>query len=651
MFWALALLAPLAALPAPRAHAQPATPADALAASAREGRAPDADQTLRAFRTLRRYVDQWGLPPRPEPGELPSVAGAAVQIRYEGQLIGRGSDVVSEVTAAADRDDPRARVLWRAMMQAFSEADRRVPVKRDLLRDDRLAEAGRRAVLSVELAGALTPIDPQSFDDFDVLIRPGLDGLAVKGAAGVFAAFPSTMFASNAVPSTAARSLVAQALGEPAAALEDWAKLKPRGKLSVFKFRVTHAAQTGPGAQPTLLYRGDTPVGLLGLDQAGLRSMAASMAQAIQSRTRRADSGGLRLLGLFQSWKGVFRDEQAGVHEAALAALALRRYSALPGLDAKAASAAADTANRLMLELAEGPAGAGADAEPASAAVVVLAVAERRALASPGPASQAELELYRRCAARLDRAFDRSRGFEAELPPPARGPVAAALAAVADLNARGETVVDDIDRPLALQAVRRALADAPPAALVAQMPLLGLAELRLAKKGEIPSAVALRQMRAQLWAHQIMPGSTADGQDDLVGGVVFADGSSLPAWQCLRPLAFAATMLGDERLTTAQEVQGEVARLILAARFLRQLQARGGESWSAPRPDLAEGGIRAAPWDHNHPPDATSIGLLMISELLDALNRRAAPPTTTTAAPAQPSQPAPPAAPSEPRPG
>ncbi len=140
---------------------------------------------------------------------------------------------------------------------------------------------------------------------------------------------------------------------------------------------------------------------------------------------------------------------------------------------------------------------------------------------------------------------------------------------------------------------------------------------------DLPAAVALRQMRAEVWKHQLSELDAGDEGADLVGGIVFTSGdtSPLPTWQCVRPLAFIATMLGDPRLTEPHERAIELARLLKAFRFLRQLQIDQSVGWMHPAPDSVVGGLRAAAWDHTTPPDATSLALLAVCELLRSLDK------------------------------
>jgi hypothetical protein len=109
----------------------------------------------------------------------------------------------------------------------------------------------------------------------------------------------------------------------------------------------------------------------------------------------------------------------------------------------------------------------------------------------------------------------------------------------------------------------------------------------------------------------------------MLGGSVFTkgEGTPLPTWECVRPIAFIATMLGDDRLTEPAERQQETFHLLLALRYLRQLQADESCGWLYPHPEQARGGVRASTCDHTMPPDATSLTLMAVCEAIKSLER------------------------------
>ncbi len=178
------------------------------------------------------------------------------------------------------------------------------------------------------------------------------------------------------------------------------------------------------------------------------------------------------------------------------------------------------------------------------------------------------------------------------------------------------------DRDVAVRDLRALYTTTRPGGLVGLMPWLGWAELRLAGDGPVLAGAALRQVREQVWQHQLTIADTGLADRDLVGGIIFTQGAaSLPTWTTARPAALCATMLGDPRLTTVAEASGEVVRLIGAMRFLMQLSAREAESAFLPRADLARGGIREAVWSPHQPPEASAMTLLTVCEFLRSVER------------------------------
>jgi hypothetical protein len=152
------------------------------------------------------------------------------------------------------------------------------------------------------------------------------------------------------------------------------------------------------------------------------------------------------------------------------------------------------------------------------------------------------------------------------------------------------------------------------------MPWLGWADVALHRSGELPAAVALREMRSQLWAHQLKAQDLSADDPDLAGGIVFTTNRQpLPTWQAARPLAFVATMLGDPRLTEEQEVAGETVRLLEALRYLRQLTASEAEAHLYKDPARAIGGVRASVFDQRMPPEATAMTLMTVCETIKSL--------------------------------
>lgn len=592
---------------------------------ARGARGPEIATAQAALAKVRSDVDAWAMPPEARAGEYGPVAGACVTLRLGAVVIGRGAGVVLEPDAAA-----RAKVIHAATAAALRQAVLRLPISRDVLRNEEPAPIGRAVSISLELAGEPTPIVTESLGRLEAVAAPGLSGLAVVSADRTAAVFPAAMMAAGQNADEAARALVLEVTGEADLAVDDLAKVSAARGLKWFAFRVTHVVQRDTAARAVALHRGDVPVSVGGTTTAALRQAADEVARHLVRRVSADEAGRGAAGGGAGDGPGLDEYEAASGRrgraappaEVALTALALRRYTDQTGraaaepfvpthTPAGPRGASEEAWGLLMLRLERGGAAGETPAwdDPLAAALVTLNVLpDGGFLGRP---------LAEKCIATVRGSFDAAAGFRAGVPVVARGALAAALVALA-----GQADATEADRAAATAAVRRGFADTPAGALVTTMPFLGWAELQLARGGgAVPAGAALRQMRERLWANQIGPVEPGDDREDLVGGVLFADGGAVPTWACLRPLAFAATMLGDARLTTAEERAGQTVRLVYAARFVRQLQAGSGAAWLYPDWPAAEGGLRAAPGRHAMPAGASGMGLIMLTELLGSLER------------------------------
>ncbi len=573
---------------------------------------PTPADTMRAYRSIRTWVDGWGLPARPGTGDLPIASGANVALRLEGEVIAQGSRMA--LTTAGETAD---RAIWEAVVRAFEQADRRLPVERDVLRGERLRELGPSISLSLELAGAVIPFEPSTLEDLDTMLAAGIDGLAVRvaGAPGenasgeLEAMFPGAMLTANLAPSEAMRPLISRATGQPTLALLQPRELRERHNVTFYRFRTTHVAQPSAGVQPVFLDRGAR---LIGLDSVDSRADLVAFATDLAGNLVRRRYPGVEPLGLFGThvpWTGKYDPAIASMPEQMLTYRALAAFAQAPGVDPARAREATALAE-VLLRAAATPTDERAMAweSPIDAAAVLLAM--------PDPAQAPTPEVRRlieRCTETVLSAMS-SRGGEA-IPQAARAFVALAATRI-PLHASD-----------ARSLVRELFKATQEDSLVSHMPWLGWAELDLAGVGgDIPAAIALRRMRDLVYVHQIRPDDAGADGPDLVGGIVFTKSRNpLPTWQAARPIAFLATMLGDPRLTAPDERSRELVRLLTSLRFLRQLQADDATAWMQAMPASARGGIRSAPWDQRMPVDATAITLLAVTETiksLDAISRQ-----------------------------
>lgn len=240
-------------------------------------------------------------------------------------------------------------------------------------------------------------------------------------------------------------------------------------------------------------------------------------------------------------------------------------------------------------------------------------------------------------------------GFADNVPKSARALFAQALVAVhrspAALQACG--VQPDALLGSARAALTEAYLGAGPGDLVSQLPWLWWAQELIAEPGDaLPPA--LLELREHLWENQLRE----TDNPDLLGGIILreqlqASGKPMPTWQGLRPITFAAAALRDDRMTPQPQRMSELAKLLGSLRFTRQLvtdescgwaggvedqtlansaetlpASSVGTPWSTqppiPPPTMLWG-VKAAPWDHRLPLDASVAGLLALSESLRSL--------------------------------
>lgn len=599
----------------PSAHASPAQPQQPQpkVKSTDPDAPPDPASSMRAFKMLNGWVRRWSIPENPAPDDLTAFPGAAITLRLRGEIVGRGSDMGGDL-----------KTLWRAAVAALGEANHRMPLENDALRDESVKEMVRDMTLSLELAGPLVPINVKTFEEAERTLSPGLDGVAVRIGDRTASMFPGTMLATNTTIALALGAMASQAGADPTLSLIEPADLVSKHGATLYRFRVSHLAQPASGREAEFLYRGARLFNLSSLNKSEIQAMADRIAEHLLTRAwPGADAIGM--VGTYEPWRDRYEPPVAAPADQLMTAYALLQYAQSPGVNPPRAREAERFVQRVLTDLKSVEPGEIKPWEdPAAAACWVALTALGSA---PAPES---------CRKRVLASFDSENGFKADVPVAARGMVALALVEMTREDSGAAPRQEAVG--LAESAVRRAFRDTPEGELVSQMPWLGWAELRLAAiKGrpDVPAAVALRQMRKAVWEHQVGPldegaSESKGGGLDMVGGIVFAPRTAgtpaRPTWQSARPLAFLATMIADARLTPPAEKNLELARLLSGLRFLRQLGADDSTAWMYPNRTRALGGIRAAPWDQRMALDASAITLLTVCEVLKYLDQGSTPP-------------------------
>lgn len=593
---ALAGIAPAQPAASPTSTNQPPKTVPLLGQPEANGAAdpapPDPARAMQCYKAVDEWVRRWQTPMDPV-GQAPLPA-AAVTLRYQGSVVGRGVAVASQPEGASG-------ILMIATSRALNEARERMPIDHDALFDENLKAAAAHIAVTVEVAGRLIPIQPDQYADAVSLVAPGLEGVAVRIGDSIDAIFPETMLATGTDAAAAIRALVAKTSNDPALGLKEPKELREKNGAAFYRFKVTVVGQVGEGRQPEFFQRGGRVARLSELTEEGLKRWANTLAAHLQAQiTSEADkcamSGGLQPV--------VGSADPASPDEKALAALALFGSKSQGSSDAVlaqciclAASALADTKSAADL----------------STQALVEATRCRVLMVNRQVSMQPAAAAFLRSPAvgRPERLIGEDGEFGNSVQGVEKGLLIYALSLCASMEQR--TILD--------RAIRRDFRDTQPGFLVGQMPWLGWAEREIHDADDIPSAPALREMRSQLWAHQLQAQDLSPDDRDLAGGIVFSTNRQpLPTWQAARPLAFVATMLGDPRLTEDKELASETVRLLEALRYLRQLTAEEPEAHMYKDPARAIGGVRASVFDQRMPPEATAMTLMAVCETIKSLD-------------------------------
>ncbi|MEX2219760.1 MAG: hypothetical protein WD749_13485 [Phycisphaerales bacterium] len=563
---------------------------------------PEPNAAMAAFHRVADFVRARPLAPGAE--RLVECPAIAVTLRLDGQVIGRGATISADPSAAGS-------AVPQAAVTAITEARQRVPIERDALFEEKFRALAERFTVTLELSGALIPLAPREWADVAAEVAPGLEGVAVRLGDRLAAFFPEQMLATGTDPAAAAGSLVSRLTGDPTLALKKPAELIAEHGAVFYRFKSTTIAQPRAGASPMFLHRGGRVVRQSEMTEAELRRWAAQMAATLQrwrstGENRTGADGGLDpVLGQ------VLADWAPPADQVLVAYSLVSYFRAAETFDKPGAKEAGYRASLIMRDLAIVDPG---EAEPWSD--VVAAEFCQAMLVSMKPLMWVDdpgvSTLWERCIDATKGVFHHEKGFAPSVP---RGRLG--LVAWARLMVDYATTLDGPGQEYA--AVTEAFKATPPGELVSQMPWLGWADVRY---GHQRAAVALREMREMVWKHQLRPEDLPADQQDFAGGIMFtASRQPLPTWHAARPLAFIATMLGDERLTPDEEVPAELSRLLASLRFLRQLTAAEAEGHMYANPDQALGGVRASLFDQRMPPEATAFTLMTVCETLLSLEK------------------------------
>ena len=589
------------AQPTPASENQPADPLADLLAGRRDAtgsgaRLPNPSEAMDAYAAVESWLREWK---EPENFEIPAAA-VRVSAYQHGRMVAEASEVVR--SGAVDAPFALALATGRA----------KVAIRRELLPRggvlgaELMPELTADLTLSVELAGPFTPLSRTELLNPDTAVRPGLTGVAVRAGELWAVEFPSQLMASGTAPAVRLAAMAAMLLEDPAIGVELLVDLQSERGVAFYRFDVVHVASVGPDGAPVFLTRGNQIVERSAVTTASLVRFAEGLIDHAGAIRIESDAR-LGLMGTIHATRGVADPAVALPTQQSLVALGLARLAEAPQLPEPTRERARTFARQILGDLAHVDPGEIAPADDGVACAVLWVV-----LAGMDLADAPDLRaLQRTCESML------AAHTAAPLATP-RGTVAEAVLAWAVAERAART---GQDRAFAESQLRALVRETPKGGMVGLMPWVGWAELALAGEGPVASAVYLREVRDAVWTYQLTLRDTGIEERDLQGGIVFTSGGlSLPTWNSARPIAFAATMLRDPRLTTPEEMPGEVVRLIDAMRFLQQLAAGPAVAAFSGRPELVRGGVRAAVWDPHQPPEATALAMLATAELLCSLD-------------------------------
>ncbi len=566
------------------------------------GDPPAPEAAMAAYRTVDAWVREWKVADAKQ-GELalPSCDAASITLRLAGETIARGVEV-------ATTPESRASVIAAAAKAALKEAEPKLGIPRDAMYEATRRDVAKQVTISIQLAGALIPISPKDAADAMAMVNPGVEGVGARLGDRLAVTFPERMLTTATEPGPALGTLVGKLAGDATLAVELLSKLAKDHGAVYYRFRVTHLAQTRVAEPPIFLKRCGKVVRVAEIDEAELRRWADEMAR---STLARMGQGSASSLGVLDPCRGV--DEPTEDFGKAALACALLTYATSVHDKSQKSAIVKEALGAIRAVVG----GASRPSLPTSAMCAVALHEGRTKAAWWSDEGLRGIPGWRADALRA--GFTRERGFDPGIPSAAQGLVAwFYVRQERHLHAWGTLEPPDTRNR---DSVSAAFQNVAGGGLVGQLPWLGWAAAELNEGSSLPQAVALREVRSQLWQHQLQSETLLSDQQDLAGGILFTSSKQpMPTWQMARPLAFIATMLGDPRLTEEKEVPAELSRLLLSLRYLRQLTAGEAECFMYRSPGRAFGGVRSSLWDQRMPPEATAMTLLTVCETLRSLD-------------------------------
>jgi hypothetical protein len=572
------------------------------------------EESLDAFNSVEGWVRDWQLPDKEDAeAQCTAVSAAIVTLRIDGKVFGRGS---------AGSLDPSPSVVWEAANKAMQRAGSKLTGERDAMWESFIADLSARVVISVELGDELVPMSDSQLELPGFGYTPGVLGVVVRRGEMIELAGTDSMLTGNRDMARSAQALANSLSNDGANMLATPRELVDRG-FTIYRYVPVVLAQPAVGLGATFMDRGGRVINTNEISRKSVSAMSEQITRHLLNR-RWAGVEHYGLMGTLDPVTGRSESSSASPFEQALTAYALLRGS-------EKNTTAFDREVRVFAvgvleDLARVEESETAPWDNAlGACMTVVALSEIQLIDILG---NEELDQLRtRCIKAVDRLYSQQDGFDSDLPRSSYGLVAHGL-----VRSR---LLDPEDRQSkARSAIEQIFDEFPPAAMVSQMPFLGWAQLELGvNQDQTVERDGLMQMRELVWEHQLKRDDLEWMDRDLTGGVVFTSAAApLPSWSTLRPLAFLATMLGNEELTPGTLSSGiapiELGRHIESLRFLRQLCAEGELMHLYASNDATKWGVRMSLWDQRMPIETGAMALLTLLESVqsfDAIVERSQP--------------------------
>ena len=512
-------------------------------------------QSLDAYALVEGWVRDWQVPDEDEiNAEIVPVAIAIVTLRLEGKVFGRGSSVTLE---------PSLGTLGKATQDAIRSANTKLTGERDAMWESFMSDLASRITITIEIANTIVPMSQSELGLPGFGYTPGVLGVVVEKGNRLEVIGPESMLARNTDMTQSAMALANTLSNDASAVLESISTLAELG-YSFYRFEPVVLAQPAESMGASFIDRGGRVVAQSEISVHEISVMSSKIAQHLMDR-RWVGVERFGLMGTLDPVTGRTESPFANTFEQALGAYALLRYGAdvQTKLHRQAIIAARDILGDLaVVEESETPAWD----DKLGACMTVIALAELPLVDLLG--NDQLNSLRTQCLEVLDGLYSESRGFDHSVPSGSHGLVAHALVRASKLDPRNRSA-------LARSATDRVLQDVPAAGLVGQMPFLGWAVAELGVD-ETPGSArdALLEMRSLVWEHQLSREDLVWMDRDLVGGIVFTSSSTpLPSWIATKPLAYIASMLGDDRFTpgllASSDVRAQIEHQVAAVRFIR----------------------------------------------------------------------------------